>query len=157
MYKKEFPELINFAGFMGDDEVVRSDVDFLSENNAQSKEQIYEDHLTFDEMMIGIKEGRFFQGRFNVSRLVQTEASVAVSGLNQDILISSLVDQNRALNGDIVCIELLPEDCWLDNYKSTEPMNALLDDAQEVDKISMGSKEEDDKDKIVNLIELVNS
>ena len=33
MNKKEFPELINFAGFMGDDEVVRSDIDFLSENN----------------------------------------------------------------------------------------------------------------------------
>ena len=62
-----------------------------------------------------------------------------------------------ALNGDIVCIELLPEDCWIDNYKSTEPVNALLDDAQEVDKISMESKDEDDKDKIVNLIELVNS
>lgn len=33
MNKKDFQELINFAGFMGDDEVVRSDVDFLSENN----------------------------------------------------------------------------------------------------------------------------
>lgn len=108
-------------------------------------------------MMMGIKEGRFFQGRFNVSRLVQTEASVAVSGLNQDILIPDLLEQNRALNGDIVCIELLPEEDWIENYKSTEPVNALLDDAQEVDKISMGSKEEEAEDKIVNLIELVNA
>lgn len=35
--KKEFPELINFAGFMGDDEVVRSDVDFLSECNQEAR------------------------------------------------------------------------------------------------------------------------
>lgn len=90
--KTEFPELINFAGFMGDDEVVRSDVDFLSESNQEARTQIYEDHLTFDEMMFGIKEGRFFQGRFAVSRLVATEASVKVSGLNQDILISNIID-----------------------------------------------------------------
>ena len=77
---------------------------------------------------MGIKEGRFFQGRFNVSRLVQTEASIAVSGLSQDILIPNLIEQNRALNGDIVCIELLPEENWIENYKSTEPVNALLDD-----------------------------
>jgi exosome complex exonuclease DIS3/RRP44 len=161
MNKKEYPELINFAGFMGDDEVVQSDIDFLSENGSEignkQRTQIYEEHLSFEEMMMGIKEGRFFQGRFNVSRLVQTEASVAVSGLNQDILIPNLLDQNRALNGDIVCIELLPEENWIDNYKSTEPVNALLDDAQEVDKISMGSKDEEAEDKIVNLVELVNS
>ena len=35
MNKKEYPELINFAGFMGDDEVVQSDVDFLSEQGSE--------------------------------------------------------------------------------------------------------------------------
>jgi len=157
MNKSEFPELINFAGFMGDDEVAHSDVDFLSEGNQEMRKQLYEDHLSFDEMMMGIKEGRFFQGRFNVSRLVQTEASVKVSGLNQDILIDNVIQQNRALNGDIVCIELLPEECWFDHYRSTEPVNALLDDVQEVDKISMDSKDDEQEDKAVNLIELVNS
>lgn len=43
-------------------------------------------------MMFGVKEGRFFQGRFAVSRLVATEASVKVSGLNQDILIGNIID-----------------------------------------------------------------
>ena len=68
-----------------------------------------------------------------------------------------MIEQNRALNGDIVCIELLPEENWIENYKSTEPVNALLDDVQEVDKVSIGSKEEETADKIVNLIELVNA
>jgi hypothetical protein len=31
-------------------------------------DSIYEEHLDFSELLIGIKEGRFFQGRLNVSR-----------------------------------------------------------------------------------------
>ena len=42
----------------------------LAENDDIGENMIYEPHLSFEEMMIGIKEGRYFQGRFNVSRLV---------------------------------------------------------------------------------------
>lgn len=48
-----------------------------------------------------------------MSRLIQTEASVKVQGLNQDILIQDVEHQNRALNGDIVCIEIMPENMWV--------------------------------------------
>jgi hypothetical protein len=65
-----------------------------------------------------------------------------VQGLSQDILIQSTLDQNRALNGDIVCIEILPENLWVKDYKNTEPVNALLDDAQEVEKVVSDSEEE---------------
>lgn len=51
----------------------------------------YTEHLELSELLIGIKEGRFFQGRLNVSRLSIDEASVNVSGLNQDLLIQSMV------------------------------------------------------------------
>ena len=35
MNKKEYPELINFAGFIGDDdEVAQSEIDFLSEQGS---------------------------------------------------------------------------------------------------------------------------
>lgn len=40
--------------------------------------KIYQDHLQFEEMVMGVKQGMFFQGRLNMSRLVQTEASVKV-------------------------------------------------------------------------------
>jgi hypothetical protein len=32
--------------------------------------KIYDDHLSFDELVLGVKEGRFFQGRFNISRVI---------------------------------------------------------------------------------------
>lgn len=40
--------------------------------------RIYPDHLTFDQMVLGVKQGQYFQGRLNVSRLVQSEATVKI-------------------------------------------------------------------------------
>ena len=47
----------------------------------------YRDHYELSDLILGIKEGRFFQGRLNVSRLTLEEATVSVSGLKQDLLI----------------------------------------------------------------------
>ena len=47
----------------------------------------YREHLELSELILGIKEGRFFQGRLNVSRLTLDEATVSVSGLKQELLI----------------------------------------------------------------------
>lgn len=41
----------------------------------------YREHLELSEMLLGIKEGRYFQGRLMVSRLTLDEANVSVSGL----------------------------------------------------------------------------
>lgn len=43
-----------------------------------SGEAMYNKHLEFSELLLGIKEGRFFQGRLNVSRLTLEEANVNV-------------------------------------------------------------------------------
>lgn len=51
-----------------------------------------------------------------------------VQGLQQDVLIPNLKLQNRAWNADIVAIEILPKSQWVKNYKSLEPINALLDE-----------------------------
>ena len=38
-------------------------------------------------MVLGIREGKFFKGRINVSRVNIEEATVMVEGLNDDILL----------------------------------------------------------------------
>jgi hypothetical protein len=50
-------------------------------------ESIYSKHLEFSELLLGIKEGRLFQGRLNVSRLSLNEATMNIQGLKQEILI----------------------------------------------------------------------
>jgi hypothetical protein len=54
-----------------------------------------------------------------------------------------MLDQNRCLNGDIVCIEILPENLWVANYKTSEPNNALLDDTQDVEKVVSDNEDDD--------------
>jgi hypothetical protein len=38
-------------------------------------------------MVLGIREGKFFKGRINVSRVNIEEATVMVEGLNDDIVV----------------------------------------------------------------------
>ena len=87
----------------------------------------YREHLDLSELLLGIKEGRFFQGRLNVSRMTLDEATVNVSGLNQELLIQSLEHQNRAINADIVAVEILPKAHWIKNYKDI-PLDKWLDE-----------------------------
>jgi exosome complex exonuclease DIS3/RRP44 len=103
MHQDQFPELVNFMGFQDEEEAS------VDQENISGDRRLFEDHLTFEDMVIGVKEGRYFQGRLNVSRLVQSEAVVKVQGLANDILLTNVTDQNRALNGDIVCIEIHPD------------------------------------------------
>ena len=58
-------------------------------------------------MVLGIREGKFFKGRLNVSRVNLEEATVTVEGLTDDIVVMGMRNQNRALNGDIVCLLIL--------------------------------------------------
>ena len=48
------------------------------EKNGEGQRVRYKEHLELSELILGIKEGRFFQGRLNVSRLTINEATVNV-------------------------------------------------------------------------------
>lgn len=60
------------------------------------------------------------------------EATINVQGLQQEILVQNLIHQNRAVNGDIVAIEILPKSQWLKNYKSMGPAIDNIDSDEEV-------------------------
>ncbi len=92
------PELVNYMGFA-------QQVDIEEETkDVKGAVGMFEDHLNFDEMVLGIREGKFFKGRLNVSRVNIEEGLVKVEGLNDDVLILGARNLNRALNGDIVCL-----------------------------------------------------
>ena len=75
-------------GFEDNEEIKGADEDVAMDD--QEAHGLYREHLDLSELLLGIKEGRFFQGRLNVSRLNREEASVNVSGLTQELLIQSL-------------------------------------------------------------------
>ena len=76
-------------------------------------------------MILGIREGKLFKGRLNISRMNILEATVKVDGLNDDVLVLGSKYQNRGLNADIVCLQILPEKDWVQNFKESEPINIV--------------------------------
>lgn len=81
-------------------------------SNTNKRSKFYEDHRPMSDITAGIKGGRYHQGSLRVSRFNSSEGWVGSESVGQDILISGREAMNRAMDGDIVAIELLPHDQW---------------------------------------------
>jgi hypothetical protein len=81
MNAKQHPELVNYMGF------AQVDIEDDEASLGSASQPLYEDHLSFDEMVLGIREGKFFKGRLNISRVNIEESTVKVDGLNDDIVV----------------------------------------------------------------------
>nr|XP_008170669.1 DIS3-like exonuclease 1 isoform X1 [Chrysemys picta bellii] len=86
----------------------------------ENKGKEYPEHLPMEVLEAGIKSGRYIQGVLNVNKhRAQMEAFVRLQGasgketdLQSDILIHGTKARNRAIHGDVVAVELLPQHEW---------------------------------------------
>uniref|UniRef100_A0A131YT94 Exosome complex exonuclease RRP44 n=1 Tax=Rhipicephalus appendiculatus TaxID=34631 RepID=A0A131YT94_RHIAP len=75
---------------------------------------IYPEHLPQAELHLGIKSGRFEQGKFQASRDNYLEGNVVLGDdeESRSILIQGRSNLNRAVHDDLVVVEIFPEDQW---------------------------------------------
>jgi exosome complex exonuclease DIS3/RRP44 len=107
------PELADLVAGGGGGEAEGCDEAALDDNARPAKRaRLYSEHLPLSELTRALKEGRVHQGALRVSRFNAFEAWVGSDAVGCDILISGRTDTNRALDGDIVAVELLPEAQW---------------------------------------------
>ncbi|KAL6771469.1 hypothetical protein ACKKBG_A26505 [Auxenochlorella protothecoides x Auxenochlorella symbiontica] len=78
----------------------------------KKKRRVFEDHKPLSEVTAGIKAGRYHQGTLRVSRFNPWEGYIACQSVEQEILLSGRGALNRAMDGDVVAVELLPEEQW---------------------------------------------
>jgi DIS3-like exonuclease 2 len=71
----------------------------------------YEGHL--DEETVN-ETGTYLTGRIRVNPRKKTEAYVSCDGISVDIRVDDEKLRNRSLDGDLVALEILPEDQWLE-------------------------------------------
>ncbi|KAK4050698.1 exosome catalytic subunit dis3 [Microbotryomycetes sp. JL201] len=83
-----------------------------SGRDKRTSEPLFDEYLLPSILQAGVKAGKLFQGHFNPNAFNYKEASVAVAGRDKPILLSGLRSMNRAVAGDIVVVELLPESEW---------------------------------------------
>lgn len=108
---------------------------------AAKRKKLYDEHLGAAELTAGIKAGKYHQGTLRVSRFNPFEGWVGSESVGEDILISGRLDMNRAIDGDVVAVELLPEAQWrAPNARLPSGAGAVAGDA--VEAAAEGEEEE---------------
>ncbi|XP_012533030.1 exosome complex exonuclease RRP44 [Monomorium pharaonis] len=104
-------------------------------SNIQGPE-LFPCHLTPAEIHDGISSGKLLQGTFLASRENFLEGNVNVEGREKHIFIQGRSHLNRAVDGDIVAIELLPDSQW------SSPSEIVLQDEEgaDVDEVTEDEK-----------------
>ncbi|OMO55680.1 Ribonuclease II/R [Corchorus capsularis] len=78
-----------------------------------SKRQVvYQEHKPMSEITLGLHRGIYHQGKIRVNRYNPFEAYVGSESIGDEIIIYGRQNMNRAFDGDIVAVELLPQDQW---------------------------------------------
>uniref|UniRef100_A0A8C2WLH2 DIS3-like exonuclease 2 n=1 Tax=Cyclopterus lumpus TaxID=8103 RepID=A0A8C2WLH2_CYCLU len=85
-----------------------------------AKKHIFESYMTFEEVSHGLKRGELIQGQLRINPKKYHEAFIPSPDDARDIFLDGIVTRNRALNGDIVVVRLLPREQWKvdDTYQS---------------------------------------
>ena len=82
----------------------------------------YPEHLKLSRINMGVKNGKYKQGKLNISRENYLEGKIICSDIEKgEILIQGRLNLNRAVHEDIVAVEMFPESEW------TNPSDIVLD------------------------------
>ncbi|KAL2301235.1 hypothetical protein Nmel_011801 [Mimus melanotis] len=76
------------------------------------KKNIFEAYMSKEDVSAGLKRGELIQGPLRINPKKYHEAFIPSPDGSRDIFIDGVVARNRALNGDIVVVKLLPRDQW---------------------------------------------
>ncbi|XP_011382020.1 DIS3-like exonuclease 2 isoform X1 [Pteropus vampyrus] len=76
------------------------------------KKSIFETYMSKEDVSEGLKRGTLIQGVLRINPKKFHEAFIPSPDGDRDIFIDGVVARNRALNGDLVVVKLLPEERW---------------------------------------------
>ncbi|KAJ5297628.1 hypothetical protein PENANT_c005G03038 [Penicillium antarcticum] len=72
----------------------------------------YPEYFSMSKLTTGLRAGTLHQGIYNVSPYNYLEGSVKTSAFDKPLLILGRDNSNRAISGDSVVVEILPQDQW---------------------------------------------
>jgi exosome complex exonuclease DIS3/RRP44 len=105
-------------------------------------EPFYPEHYTMSRMITGVKAKVLHQGIFNVSPYNYLEGTTHVPAFDKSLLVLGRDNINRAVQGDIVVVEVLSKDQWkspsskiLEEESLNKNENADIEDGESVSTI----------------------
>lgn len=82
-------------------------------NSGKKKQKpLYEKYWSVERVSDGLKKGQLVKGILRISPRNYELAWVTVPGIKRDVLLEGMLNRNRALNGDIVALDIFPREKW---------------------------------------------
>ncbi|CAA3018426.1 exosome complex exonuclease RRP44 homolog A, partial [Olea europaea subsp. europaea] len=103
------PSLLDLIVQPPSEDVAMEDVDDL---RPLKRKVIYPEHKPMSEITAGLHRGIYHQGKLRVNRFNPFEAYVGSESIGEEIIICGRANMNRAFDGDVVAVELLPQEQW---------------------------------------------
>ncbi|XP_072493528.1 DIS3-like exonuclease 2 isoform X2 [Notamacropus eugenii] len=112
IHPKGTPKGVSHAGGCSGAGSSPGDKKMLSKHSQGKKRNIFEAYMSKESVSAGLKRGTLIQGVLRINPKKYHEAFIPSPDGTRDIFIDGVVARNRALNGDVVAVELLPKDRW---------------------------------------------
>ncbi|KAG7440552.1 RNB-domain-containing protein [Guyanagaster necrorhizus] len=99
----------------------------------EGRQALYPDYLPTSTLLAGVKAGDLHQGHFNADQYNYLEGSVSVQTFSKPILLVGREHMNRAVQGDVVAVEVFDETEWMAPADEVVDQDATLknDDADD--------------------------
>ncbi|KAL0912834.1 hypothetical protein M5K25_016243 [Dendrobium thyrsiflorum] len=121
----EQPNLLDLVVIPTSLDIVKEEFD---DPRPSKRKVIYHEHKPMSEITSGLLHRIYHQGKLRVNRYNPFEGYVGSESIGDEIVIYGRVNMNRAFDGDIVAVELLPQDQW-----NEEKSLILVDDDEDED------------------------
>ncbi|XVF18162.1 hypothetical protein REPUB_Repub10bG0188600 [Reevesia pubescens] len=114
-----------------------------------SKRQVvYQEHKPMSEITLGLHRGIYHQGKLCVNRYNPFEAYVGSESIGDEIIIYGRQNMNRTFDGDIIALELLPQDQWHEEKN----LSIADEEDEEEDDVHLAPSSADDAPRTTNLV-----
>ncbi|KAN0065804.1 exosome catalytic subunit dis3 [Thecaphora frezii] len=100
--------------------------------SGEKRSVLYPEHLPQSTVTAGIKSGALAQGFFNANPFNYLEGTVRTQAYDRPVLLVGREAMNRAIDGDIVAVQILPREEWKAATEEVIDADAALrnDDAE---------------------------
>ncbi|KZT19844.1 RNB-domain-containing protein [Neolentinus lepideus HHB14362 ss-1] len=102
---KDATQLLDVLVSVGDDAIEPT-------RAVAARSALYSEYLPTATVLAGVKSGQLHQGHFNANAYNYLEGSVNVPAFAKPILLVGRENMNRAVNGDVVAVEVFDETEW---------------------------------------------
>ena len=115
-----------------------------SKKKKHKKRKIFEEYWSKEKVSAALKRGEVHKGNLRISAKNFEMAWVSLRGLKRDIAILGLAQRNRALDGDVVVMEILPKENWKVMHEEMKYNKDLVETtAEKLTNLQLTSEEED--------------